>query len=192
MKRTVLILLFDEVEVLDFAGPFEVFGVTGRNREEKPFEVMTCAEKSPVIARNGLSVNVTHLLANAPKADLLVVPGGWGTRTAMKNPVMLDWVRNRAKESELVLSVCTGSLILGAAGLLDGLEATTHHAAFDILKTAAPGAKVREDLRVVDAGKVITSGGISAGIDMALHVVARLLGEAEARETARYMEYRWP
>src|SRR5690349_3331330 len=111
--RTVLILLFDEVEVLDFAGPFEVFSVTGRDRDEKPFEVKTCAEKSPVIARNGLSVNVTHSLEDAPKADLLVVPGGWGTRAAMKDERILNWVRARAETAELVLSVCTGSLILG-------------------------------------------------------------------------------
>jgi transcriptional regulator GlxA family with amidase domain len=192
MRRTVLILLFDEVEVLDFAGPFEVFSVTGRNRDEKLFEVMTCAEKSPILARNGLSVNVTHSLENAPKADLLVVPGGWGTRAAMKSSAMVNWVQQRAEQAELVLSVCTGSLILGAAGLLDGREATTHHAALEVLRTTAVRAKVREDLRVVDTGKVITSGGISAGIDMAFHVVARLLGEEEARETARYMEYRWP
>lgn len=187
--RTVLMLLFDEVEVLDFAGPFEVFSVAGR--PEKPFRVLTCAERNPILARNGLSVNAAHSLVDAPPADILIVPGGMGTRALLKNGTVLQWVRERAAEAELVLSVCTGSLVLGTAGLLDGLEATTHYGAFDEFRRAAPKSVMREDLRIVDTGKVITCGGISAGIDMSFHVVSRLLGEEVARETARYMEYRW-
>ncbi|MBL9123853.1 MAG: DJ-1/PfpI family protein, partial [Planctomycetaceae bacterium] len=189
--RNVAILLFDDVEVLDFCGPFEVFGVTGRNEPEPPFRVGTVAEKSPIAARNGLSVNPAYSLETCPPADILLVPGGWGTRREMHNARLVEWVRQRAAAAELVLSVCTGALILGQAGLLDGLEATTHFGAIDLLRESAPHCTVTPARRFVDNGRVITSAGISAGIDMSLHVVARLLGKPIAEETARYMEYRW-
>lgn len=185
------ILIFDEVEVLDFAGPFEVFSVTGRRRKLEPFDVYTVAERSgPVLARNGLSVNPRYTFANCPPPDILVVPGGYGTRREMKNPVMLEWITRVAPSCELVLSVCTGALVLGAAGLLDGREATTHFMAFDELRAVAPGATIREGARMVDNGNLILSAGVSAGIDMSLHVVAKLLGTEVAEETATYMEYR--
>jgi transcriptional regulator GlxA family with amidase domain len=184
------ILVFDEVEVLDFAGPFEVFSVTGRRRKLEPFDVYTVAERhGPVVARNGLSLNPRYAFGNCPPPDLLVVPGGYGTRREMKNPVVLEWVTRLAPGCDLVLSVCTGALVLGAAGLLDGLQATTHFMAFDELQAVAPGAALRPRARIVDNGRVILSAGVSAGIDMALHVVAQLLGPDVARETARYMEY---
>jgi transcriptional regulator GlxA family with amidase domain len=200
--RTVAIVLFDDVEVLDFAGPFEVFGVAGlRGGGAPPFRVLTVAERpGPVVARNGLTVTPHHTLDDCPPADLLVVPGGGGrradgtplgTRREMTNGRLLDWVRARDRESELTLSVCTGSLVLGAAGLLDGRRATTHHLAYDELRRVAPRAEVVEGVKMVDAGRVVTSGGISAGIDMSLAVVARLLGHDAAAETARYMEYDW-
>ena len=185
------ILIFDEVEVLDFAGPFEVFSVTGRRRKLEPFDVYTVAERSgPVLARNGLSVNPRYTFANCPPPDILVVPGGYGTRREMKNPVMLEWITRVAPSCELVLSVCTGALVLGAAGLLDGRVATTHFMAFDELRAVAPGATIREGARMVDNGNLILSAGVSAGIDMSLHVVAKLLGTEVAEETATYMEYR--
>jgi len=184
------ILLFDEVEVLDFAGPFEVFSVTGRRRKLEPFEVFTVAERAaPVHARNGLVVTPRYGFADCPPPDILIVPGGYGTRREMKNPMMLEWVTRTAPSCELVLSVCTGALVLGAAGLLDGLAATTHFMAFDELRAIAPRTAILEGRRVVDNGHVILSAGVSAGIDMALHVVARLLGQDVAAETARYMEY---
>jgi transcriptional regulator GlxA family with amidase domain len=189
-QRNVAILIFDEVEVLDFCGPFEVFSVT-QGSEGKPFNVYTVAEKSPISARNNLSVNPTYLLENCPTPDILVVPGGWGTRKEMNNPIIVDWVKNQFAQLELMLSVCTGSLILGKAGLLDGLSATTHHGAFDTLRTAAPNTQVCEGERYVDNGKIVTSGGISAGIDMAFHFVSRLLGEDTAVATAKYMEFDW-
>ena len=190
--RNVAILIFDEVEVLDFAGPFEVFSVTGRTREVKPFNVYTVAEhKGEVLARNSLSVNPRCTIHDCPPADIVIIPGGWGTRSAMNNTVIVNWIRHVAAEAELVLSVCTGALLLGKAGLLDGLEATTHHMQFDLLAQTSPTTTVVRDRRYVDAGKVVTSGGISAGIDMSLHVVGRLLGLETARETAEYMEYRW-
>ena len=191
-QRTVVILVFDDVEVLDFCGPFEVFSVTGRGRDRdpRPFRVVLAAERpGPVTARNGLSVNPHHTLADCPRPDLLLVPGGYGTRPLLHNAAVIDWVREQAARAELVLSVCTGALVLGRAGLLDGRPATTHHGAFGELRTAAPRAEVREGVRFVDAGRVVTSAGIAAGIDMALHVVGRLLGSDEARATAAYMEY---
>ena len=191
-KRNVVILLFDDVEVLDFCGPFEVFSVTGQRDGSVPFRVVTAAEAlRPIQARNGLSVNPHYTIESCPPPDLLVVPGGIGTRREMNNPAVVEWVRSAAASAELVLSVCTGSLILAKAGLLAGLEATTHHAALDLLADVAPSTTVRRDLRFTDNGKVITSAGISAGIDASLHVVARLFGLEQARETASYMEYDW-
>lgn len=190
--RHVAIVVFDDVEVLDFCGPFEVFGVCRRRSANALFEVHTIAEASrPVLARNRLSVNPTHFFGSpdAPRPDIVLVPGGFGTRREMHNPAMLDWVKLASRDAELLLSVCTGALILGAAGLLDGLEATTHFAAYDELRKAAPSCRVRSDMRYVDTGRLITSAGVSAGIDMSLHVVARLHGDDVARETAHYMEY---
>jgi transcriptional regulator GlxA family with amidase domain len=190
--RHLAILVFDDVEVLDFAGPFEVFSVTDWQKEQKPFHVSLVAEKSgPVKARNNFSVNPHYTLKDHPSADIILVPGGFGTRREMHNPIVLDWVKQQARSAELVLSVCTGSFVLGAAGLLEGLSATTHHLRFDLLRQTAPSCVVKEKERFVDAGKIITSGGIAAGIDMSLHVVAKLLGSQTARETAEYMEYPW-
>lgn len=184
------VLLFDDVEVLDFAGPFEVFSVTGRRQNLEPFDVYTVAERTgPIMARNGLSINPRYSFADCPAPEILVVPGGFGTRREMKNPVMIEWISRVAPACQLVLSVCTGALVLGRAGLLSGREATTHFMAFDELRAAAPDSVVRPDQRIVDNGNIVLSAGVSAGIDMSLHVVARLLGVDVARETARYMEY---
>jgi transcriptional regulator GlxA family with amidase domain len=192
LTRTVVVLLFDDVEVLDFAGPFEVFGVTGKRDDATPFNVVTVAEHAGVIrARNGLTVAPTHSFADCPPPDVLVVPGGYGTRREMNNERVIQWIRSQSSSAEVILSVCTGALLLARAGLLAGLEVTTHHGALDLLAKTAPDAVVRADQRFVDNGRVITSAGISAGIDAALHVVGRLVGEAQARETAFYMEYDW-
>ncbi len=191
--RNVAILIFDDVEVLDFCGPFEVFSVTGRRGPDRePFNVFTVAEKSgPVLARNGLSINPHYTLASCPHPDVLVVPGGAGTRREMHNAGLIRWVEDQAGESELVLSVCTGALLLARAGLLEGLAATTYHTALDELRAVAPNTRVTGTDRWVDSGSIVTSAGISAGIDASLYVVARLLGEERAEETARYMEYDW-
>jgi transcriptional regulator GlxA family with amidase domain len=189
-RRTVAIVLFDEVEVLDFAGPFEVFSVAGRRRQLDPFAVHTVSERGQSIrARNGLTVTPSHSFETCPPIDILIVPGGFGTRREMKNLVMLEWVAREGRRCELLLSVCTGSLVLGTAGLLDGLAATTHHGALDELRAAAPRSTVHDEARIVDNGRVVVSSGVSAGIDMSLHVVSRLLGDDLAREAARYMEY---
>lgn len=189
--KNVAILIFDEVEVLDFCGPFEVFSVAGRRSELTPFHVYTVAQTEPVLARNNLSVNPAHTLSDCPPPDILLVPGGYGTRREMHNPELIDWIRRRAGEAELVLSVCTGALLLAKAGLLDGLSATTHHGAIDLLRESAPNTTVLPSERIVDNGKVVLSAGVSAGIDMSLYVVGRLLGAGQAEETARYIEYDW-
>jgi transcriptional regulator GlxA family with amidase domain len=189
--RKVAILIFDEVEVLDFCGPFEVFAVAGGRREQKPFDVFTVAEKSgPVVARNGLSVNPSHTINDCPQADILIVPGGMGTRREMHNQTLIDWIKETAGKAEMALSVCTGSLLLAKAGLLDGASATTHWAAMDLLREVAPNATVCPDKQFVDNGRVMTSAGISAGIDLSLYAVGKLLGEDAAAETARWMEYK--
>ena len=191
-KRRVCIVIFDEVEVLDFCGPFEVFAVTGGRQGLTPFEVCTVAEENrAVIARGGLSVNPAYSFENCPRPDILLMPGGMGTRREMNNPGMLDWFRCNGESAELILSVCSGALVLAKAGLLNGLTATTHHGALDELRAIDPAIAVDSEKRFIDNGRVIVSAGISAGIDMSLHVVARLLGEEHARETARYMEYQW-
>jgi transcriptional regulator GlxA family with amidase domain len=190
MKRTVAILLFDEVEVLDFAGPFEVFAVTNELSDDRFFQVVTvAAEKKAIRARNGLSVNPDHAFADCPPPDILIVPGGFGTRALLKNPAVLDWIRSINRTAEIVASVCTGSVVLGRAGLLDGLKATTHHECFDLLREHAPRTTVVETDRFIDNGRILTAAGISAGIDMSLHLVARLHGAATAQKSARYMEY---
>ena len=187
-----VILIFESVEVLDFCGPFEVFSVANRFTEATAFHVFTVAEKpGPVLTRGGLSVNPHHRLPDCPRPDVLLVPGGQGTRREMHNAVLTDWIKARSQEAELVLSVCTGALLLARAGLLDGLEATTHHGAIDLLREVAPKTTVHADRRFVDNGRVVCSAGIAAGIDMSLHVVARLLGSEVAEKTARQMEYPW-
>jgi transcriptional regulator GlxA family with amidase domain len=187
--QNIAILIFDDVEVLDFCGPFEVFSVA--NRFVDAFNVFTIAEKSPVIARNGLSVNPHYRLADCPQPDILLVPGGQGTRAEMHNTALIESIARMAKTAELILSVCTGALLLAKAGLLEGLEATTHHGAIDLLRELAPNTTVHSDRRFVDNGRVICSAGITAGIDMSLHVVGKLLGVEVARQTTRQMEYPW-
>jgi transcriptional regulator GlxA family with amidase domain len=184
------ILLFDDMEVLDFCGPFEVFSVANRFTDPPAFDVLTVAEKAgPILTRGGLSVNPHYQITDCPRPDLLLVPGGQGTRKEMHNPAPIAWIKRVSEKVELVLSVCTGALLLAKAGLLDGREATTHHGAIDLLRQTAPKATVHADRRFVDNGRVICSAGIAAGIDMSLHVVGRLLGREIAEKTAEQMEY---
>ncbi|HTY24173.1 MAG TPA: DJ-1/PfpI family protein [Desulfomonilaceae bacterium] len=197
-RKRVGIVLFDNVEVLDFCGPFEVFTATRLNEEKRleepsPFEVVLVAERSdPVTTTGNMKVVPHYTYENCPRLDVLVVPGGWGTRKELNNPIMLDWLRTRAAEVETLTSVCTGSMLLGFAGLLDGLHATTHWRSLDWMRDSFPSVAVEYDKHVVEDGSVLTSAGISAGIDMALKVVARYCGEAVARATARHMEYPYP
>jgi len=190
------ILIFDDVEVLDFAGPFEVFSRTRmrpgvesrRSSEGAPFNVYSVARiKEPVIATGGLEIQPRYDFTNCPPVDLLVVPGGWGTRRLLDNDDTLSWIRKVAEGGARIMSVCTGSLLLAKAGLLKNKAATTHWGALETLATLDPTIKVRRK-RYVDQG-IVTSAGISAGIDMALYVVGELLGPEVSEDTARYMEY---
>lgn len=192
MRRRTAILLFDDVEVLDFAGPFEVFAVTDELSAQQRFEVFTVAEKpGPIVARNGLKVLPEHTLATAPAADVLILPGGYGARALLTNDAVLEWVRRQAAGAEIVISVCTGARLLARLGLLDGLDVTTHYENLTELARLAPAARVHGDRRFHDNGQILTAAGISAGIDVSLHVVARLHGADTAAATARYMEYHW-
>lgn len=184
--RQVAILVYEGVELLDFAGPGEVFAASGR----RAFEVYTVGETAaPVLSQRFVTVTPRYSIAEAPRPDVLVVPGG-DAGNLMSAP-MLAWIRATAKDAEVVLSVCNGALVLAEAGLLDGLGATTHHGSLDSLRRMAPTATVHADRRFVDNGRVVTAAGVSAGIDAALHVVRRLAGDDAARRTARYMEYDW-
>jgi transcriptional regulator GlxA family with amidase domain len=189
-KRTVAVLLFDEVEVLDFAGPFEVFGVADGLHEGRLWRTVTVAENAGTVRTiNGLKIVPEFTLENCPAPQVLVIPGGSGTRPLLQKPGLLEWIRFKARTAECVFSVCTGALVLGQAGLLDGLTVTTHHRALDLLREVAPKATVDPAVRFCDNGKILTSAGISAGIDAAFHLVARLAGNEVADTTARYMEY---
>lgn len=197
-RKRVGILIFPDVEVLDFCGPFEVFSVTRlneelRREEQSPFEVVLVAERpEPVTTTGGMKVTPHHTLESCPPLDILVVPGGWGTRAEARNTRLLDWITARATQVETLTSVCTGSMLLGQVGLLDGRHATTHWRSLQRMRESFPAVTVEEKQHVVEDGNVLTSAGISAGIDMALKVVARYHGEAVARNTARNMEYRYP
>jgi Transcriptional regulator containing an amidase domain and an AraC-type DNA-binding HTH domain len=191
-KRTVAILIFDDVELLDFAGPFEVFSsvrnLTGDH--ERLMDVFAVAESlTPVRCRNGLVVQPERSIDECPPVDVLVIPGGAGVRPALERSNLVEWVRTRAQEAELTVSVCTGSFLLAQAGLLSGRPATTHWERINEMRERFPDVEIVEDERWVDTGEIITAAGVSAGIDVALHVVRRLYGADVARATALGIEY---
>ncbi len=191
MKK-VAILIFDKVEVLDFAGPFEVFSVSYDDEGNKLYDVCLIAEEEEVVkARGNFQVTPNKTIDTDEKFDMVLIPGGFGTRPLMDNETIKNWIKAQFSQVELMLSVCTGSLVLATSGLLENQSATTHHAAFDELAKVAPNTEIIKGTKYVDNGKVITSGGISAGIEMALHVVAKQHGIEQARRTANYMEYTW-
>jgi len=192
VRRTVAILIYDDVEVLDFAGPFEVFAVADELHDHRLFDVALVAAREDIVhAVNGMRVVPNRTLAQCSRPDVVVIAGGTGSRRAMHDPAVLDWVREAARHATVVMSVCSGARILARLGLLDGLEATTHHQVFDHLAELAPKARLRRGLRFIDTGRIPTTAGIAAGIDGSLHVVARLAGLEAARRTAEYMEYPW-
>jgi len=197
-RKQVGILIFEDVEVLDFCGPFEVFSATRLNEEKRreepsPFNVFLVAEtKNLIAAAGGMKIAPDYGLNDCPSLDILVVPGGWGTRREMNNGRLLSWIAERAKKVETLASVCTGSLLLGKAGLLEERHATTHWRSLDWMSELFPRTKVEKGLHFVEDGNLLTSAGISAGIDMALKVVARYFGESVARATAKHMEYPFP
>lgn len=174
--------LQDGVEVLDFAGPMEVFSYAG-------FRVFTVsAKKEPLLAQGILKIIPDYSINDAPPSDILAFFGGSAGKAA-NDPAVISWIESRRPSTQYFFSVCTGAFIIGKAGILDSLTATTFHESIDALRKALPSTKVLSNVRFVDNGQVITTAGISAGIDGALHLVAKLKGEAMAREVAEYMEY---
>lgn len=187
-RRRVAILVWNDAELLDFSGPGEVFAAA---LDGQAFEVYTVAEtRAPVLSQGFMTIMPEYSIDDAPAPDIVVLPGG-GVQHPSASPRMMRWIGGVAARAEIVLSVCTGAMVLAQAGLLDGLEATTWHGAIERLRRAAPRTRVHDDRRFVDNGRIVTAAGVSAGIDAALHVVARLHGDQAARATARYMEYRW-
>jgi transcriptional regulator GlxA family with amidase domain len=192
------ILIFDGVAALDVAGPLEVLsrarlepGVESRRSDEQAlFDVFTVARtREPVTATGGLVLVPRHSFADAPHVDLLLVPGGFGTRPMLQDPDVVEWIRATAAKARLTASVCTGALLLARAGLLDGRRATTHWGSFGLLASLGKDITVDRQARFVDDG-VLTSAGVASGMDLALHVVETLFGREVADETARYIEYR--
>ena len=195
---TVGILIFDQVEVLDVAGPFEVFSVARLNEkrrqiEPSPFRVLLLGEKpDQVFAVGGLRLIPDVTFDNCPELDLLIVPGGWGTRIQINDVKFLNRIADRVARTKLTASVCTGASLLGRAGLLDEREATTHWRAFDFLHKASPKVKIRKDVRFTLVEPIFTSAGVSAGIDLALRIVSHFFGTKIGVATARQMEYPYP
>lgn len=183
-SRNVAILVFDGVQIIDYTGPYEVFG-------QGPFNVYTVSETGETITTAmNMSVNPTYNFRNSPPADILVVPGGTVHRQ-YDSPEVISWVQNAAAGAENVLSVCNGAFILAKAGLLDGLTATTFYGLLEELQSFAPKVRVVRDRRFVDNGKIITSAGLSSGIDASLHLVSKLLGHGRAQKLALHLEYDW-
>lgn len=190
MMRNVGIYIFDKMEVLDFAGPYEVYSVTSELNDHTLFDVFTIGETQGIINTvNGLKVIADYAIEDHPKVDILIIPGGEGTHSQVKKSKVLEWIRKTQLETEIIMSVCTGSVLLGKIGLLDGLESTTHHLVLDVLKKNAPNTILNPNKRMIDHGPIATCGGISAGIDLSLHMVERLHGSKIRKQTQAYMEY---
>jgi transcriptional regulator GlxA family with amidase domain len=191
IPRIVSILVFDDVEILDFAGPYEVFNLAGELSKPPAFHVHSVGLAArPVTARGKLVVTPHYSMDDCPQADILLVPGGYGTRPLLRHGKLLQWLADQAARVELLLSVCTGALLLAKAGLLEDRKATTHHDAFDLLAEISPTSTVVRDQRFVQASdRIFTAGGISAGIDLALFMVEKITGGELARAVAAEMEY---
>jgi transcriptional regulator GlxA family with amidase domain len=190
MKKNVAILLFDNAEVLDFAGPFEVFSVASELKNFELFNVFTVAGDSKAIsAVNGLSVNPKYNFQDCPPVDILIISGGVGTRQAMVDKETLTWVEQIHQNTLYTVSICSGSRILGALGLLDNKKYCTHRGVYEHMAEIVPSGLPQKEKRFVQEGKIFTSGGISAGIDLSFHIVSLLYGSHTVKETADYMEY---
>lgn len=191
-QLNVALYIYDQAEVLDFSGPFEVFSTASRIcSSADPFNVFLVSEKGDVVmARGGYSVNPSYGFHNHPEIDVLIVAGGVHNREMSKARV-LDWIAEQAKKAKLVASVCTGAFLLAKADVLTNENVTTHWQDIPDLRRSYPNLTVHEARPWIDAGTVVTSAGISAGIDMSLHLVSRLYGSELAEKTARQMEFAW-
>ncbi|MDB6118614.1 MAG: thiamine biosynthesis protein ThiJ [Verrucomicrobiaceae bacterium] len=197
MALSVGIFIFDDIEVLDLGGPFEVFSVACRVKARlepgspPPFKVFTVGQTTEMIhARGSLLVTPQFSFTTHPAIDLLIIPGGVVTAELEKQPV-IRWIGEAATQATVVASVCTGSFLLAKAGLLDGKRTTTHWSDIEEMRSMFPNVQVDDNVRWVEQGNLITSAGISAGIDMSLHLVSRCESEALAVATARQMDYDW-
>jgi transcriptional regulator GlxA family with amidase domain len=194
-RKIVVIPVFPDIELLDFCGPYEALSACrldeSRRREEpSPFKILLAAQSlEPVACANGPRFLPDVLLADCPDPDVLIVPGGWGVRAQLNNPLLIDWIRTVGGAAATLASVCTGSMLLGKAGLLDGKRATTHWKSLQWMRESFPAVTVEAAEHVVEDGRILTSAGIAAGIDLGLRVVARHFGEEIATATARHMEY---
>jgi transcriptional regulator GlxA family with amidase domain len=188
--KNVGILIFDDVEVLDFAGPFEVFSVASELYNHSLFNVFTVAHTiNTVTAVNGLFVHPHFSYSDAPTIDILIIAGGVGTRLAMADKATMDWVKKVHAETELTVSICSGARLLGKLGLLDNTPYCTHKGVYEHMIELVPTGKPQKDKRFTGHGKIFSSGGISAGIDLSFHIVEILCGQEVANVTADYMEY---
>lgn len=190
-KRNVAVLLYEHVDGLDFCGAFDIFATA--SDWGKDFYTYTVSEKSELINTiSSFTIAPKYNFSDCPKPDILVVPGGIGARTEMNNSELTSWIRCTSENAEIVLSICTGALLLAKADLLSGLKVTTNQRAMDLLAQVAPkDCEIVRNVRYVDNGKIVMSAGVTAGMDASLHVVSKLLGEERAVETASRLEYRW-
>jgi len=187
--RTLGIFLFNDVEVLDFAGPFEVFSLA-EVENSNLFNVVTISETgNPITARNGLQVNPLYGFDNHPALDILIIPGGHGAEKIEIDQDVIQWIVDQFEKVEILASVCTGAFLLAKADLLNGREVTTHWKDIEKFQTKYPKLKVLKDVKFVDQGDLITSGGISAGINMSFYLLSKLHGKEVAAATAKRMEY---
>lgn len=191
MKKNVGIFIFDDAEVLDFAGPFEVFSVTSELNNFELFDVFTVAKtKQPVRAVNGLSVNPKYDFTDCPKVDILILAGGNGTNQAITDSDIIQWIANKHLETEITMSICSGTRFLAKIGVLENRPYCTHHLVYDDLNKLVPsGIPIKEKRFTQSNEKTYTSGGISAGIDLSFHIINKLHGKEIIEKTAKYMEY---
>ena len=186
----IAVALFEGAEELDWAGPWEVLSAWASGWPDDGVDVFTVADSEEAVhCAKGLRVLADHTWETAPPLDVLVFPGGRGTRPQLGDETVRERMRGLAERGTLMTSVCTGSLVYADSGLLDGKPATTHWGSLETLAKLGNGVEVRPEDRFVDAGEVITAAGVSAGIDMALHLVARLHSVERAREVRRYIQY---
>lgn len=193
-KLNVCIFIYNEVEVLDFAGPFEVFSLAENiDNSEKIFNVFTVSENGKLIsARNGLQVKARYSFSTCPAADILIIPGGYGAeKIEINNAIALSWIKKMSAEVQVIASVCTGAFLLAASGVITDQVVTTHWMDLDKLQADYPDLKVVRNRKFVDQGKILTAAGISSGIELSLYLVKRFSNKIVAEKTAKRMEYTW-
>ena len=187
--KSIGMLLFEDVELLDFAGPLEVFGAANYVNEKPMYSIETVAPTNQVqISKSLLNVNVDQIL-DGQSYDLFLIPGGFGTREIIKDDTLLSLIKRTIDKSKIIASICTGSLILAKLGLLANKEVCSHHLAYDVLEKLDPTVSINKEARYMDHGNIVTAAGVSAGIDMSFHLLKRFYGEEFASTVRMYIEY---